>query len=65
MPGSQRSMSEPDRPDVDDPRSSAEQREAELGGSGSLLVRQRKDHALLDELLARLRATDGTERERS
>jgi hemerythrin superfamily protein len=41
-------------------RSIAHQSEAELGGSGSLLVRQRKDHALLEELLSQLRTTAGT-----
>ena len=44
-------------------RSVADQSEAELGGTRSLLVRQRKDHALLDRLLGDLRATAGTQQD--
>jgi hypothetical protein len=45
-------------------RSVADQSEAERGGgSGSLLVRQRKDHALLDRLLGDLRATNSAEQD--
>ncbi len=34
-----------------------------LGGPGSIIVRQRRDHARLHELVARVRATDGAERD--
>jgi hypothetical protein len=42
-------------------RSIADQSEAELGGSGSVLARQRRDHQELDRLMARHRATTGDE----
>jgi hypothetical protein len=42
-------------------RTIADQTEAELGGRGSVLVRQRRDHVDLDHLLARCAATDGDE----
>lgn len=35
----------------------------ELGGAGSVLVRQRTDHQRLDELLRKVRATGGTEQD--
>jgi hemerythrin superfamily protein len=35
----------------------------ELGGAGSVLVRQRRDHERLDELLRRVRATADTEQD--
>jgi hypothetical protein len=41
----------------------AQQSVEQLGGEGSVLVRQRRDHARLDELLRRVRATAGTEQE--
>jgi hypothetical protein len=40
-------------------RSVADQSVQELGGEGSLLVRQRKDHALLHDLLGEVRRTRG------
>jgi hemerythrin superfamily protein len=42
-------------------RTIADQDEAELGGRGSVLVRQRRDHVDLDHLLDRCAATDGDE----
>ena len=45
------------------PRSLAQQTVDELGGEGSLLVRQRRDHAELDRLLDRLAETSGTEQD--
>jgi hypothetical protein len=42
-------------------RSIADQSEAELGGPGSVLVRQRRDHEELDRLMARHRTTTGDE----
>ncbi len=44
-------------------RSIAEQTEDELGGPGSLLVRQRRDHTELDRLLDRLPRTSGREQD--
>ncbi len=44
-------------------RSLAEQTVDELGGSGSVLARQRRDHVDLDHLLTRLRATSGAEQD--
>ncbi len=35
----------------------------ELGGAGSVLVRQRRDHERLDELLRRVRPTADTEQD--
>jgi hemerythrin superfamily protein len=46
------------------PRSIADQTVEELGGSGSVLVRQRNDHVELDRLLTELDGTTGTEQER-
>lgn len=40
-------------------RSVAEQSDAELGGPGSVLVRQRRDHEELDRLIRRVEATTG------
>ena len=45
-------------------RSIAEQTVAELGGPGSVLVRQRRDHEELDRLLHELDGTTGREQER-
>ena len=45
------------------PRSIAEQSTDELGGRGSLLVRQRRDHEVLDRLLDRLPGTTGAEQD--
>ncbi|PRY52206.1 hemerythrin superfamily protein [Geodermatophilus tzadiensis] len=45
------------------PRTIAEQTEHELGGPGSVLVRQRKDHEELDHLLHELDATTGRAQE--
>jgi hemerythrin-like domain-containing protein len=45
------------------PRSISAMTEDELGGRGSVLVRQRRDHARLDELLDRVEATRGDERD--
>lgn len=44
-------------------RSLAEQSVDELGGPGSVLARQRRDHVELDELLTRLRTTSGPEQD--
>jgi hemerythrin superfamily protein len=41
----------------------AHQTEEELGGRGSVLARQRRDHEQLDLLLTRLRATTGAEQD--
>jgi hemerythrin superfamily protein len=41
----------------------AEQTVAELGGAGSVLARQRRDHVELDALLRRLQATAGVEQD--
>jgi hypothetical protein len=41
------------------PTSIAHQTDAQLGGSASVFVLQRRDHQKLDELLARLRASSG------
>jgi hypothetical protein len=41
----------------------AHRTEAELGGAGSVLVRQRRDHARLSELAARVRMTSGQEQD--
>ena len=46
------------------PRSIADQTVEELGGGGSVLVRQRNDHVELDRLLRELDGTTGTEQER-
>ncbi|MCW2616973.1 MAG: Hemerythrin cation binding domain protein [Modestobacter sp.] len=46
------------------PRSIADQTIDELGGRGSVLVRQRNDHVELDRLLHELDGTTGTEQER-
>jgi hemerythrin superfamily protein len=46
------------------PRSIADQTVEELGGPGSVLVRQRKEHVELDGLLHELDGTTGTEQER-
>ena len=43
----------------DTARSVTDQTVAELGGNASLLVRQRKDHALLERLVDEVRAADG------
>lgn len=45
------------------PTSIAQQSDAELGGAGSVLARQRRDHAELNHLLRRLRATAGEEQD--
>ncbi|MGY1787647.1 hemerythrin domain-containing protein [Geodermatophilus sp. SYSU D00698] len=45
------------------PRSIADQTEDELGGPGSVLVRQRKDHVELDRLLHELDGTTGRAQE--
>jgi hemerythrin superfamily protein len=45
------------------PRSIAEQTEDELGGPGSVLCRQRRDHAELDRLLHELEGTTGRAQE--
>ncbi len=45
------------------PRSIADQTEAELGGPGSVLTRQRRDHVRLDELLHELDGTTGRAQE--
>jgi hemerythrin superfamily protein len=45
------------------PRSIADQTDDELGGPGSVLVRQRKDHIELDRLLAELDGTTGRAQE--
>ena len=42
-------------------RTIADQTEAELGGRGSVLARQRRDHVALDELLDRCASTTGDE----
>ena len=42
-------------------RTIADQTDAELGGRGSVLARQRRDHVALDELLDRCAATTGDE----
>ena len=42
-------------------RTIADQTDVELGGRGSVLVRQRRDHVDLDHLLERCAATDGDE----
>ena len=44
-------------------RSIADQSEAELGGPGSVLTRQRRDHVRLDELLHELDGSTGREQE--
>jgi hemerythrin superfamily protein len=44
-------------------RSIADQSDAELGGPGSVLVRQRKDHVRLDQLLRELEGTTGRAQE--
>jgi hemerythrin superfamily protein len=44
-------------------RSIADQTEEELGGPGSVLVRQRRDHIDLDRLLRELEGTTGREQE--
>src|SRR3712207_4197131 len=44
-------------------RSIAAQTLDELGGAGSILARQRRDHVQLDRLLLRLEATTGTAQE--
>jgi hemerythrin superfamily protein len=44
-------------------RSLAAQTVAELGGAGSVLARQRRDHVELDALLRRLEATAGAEQD--
>jgi len=44
-------------------RSVADQTVPELGGEGSLLVRQRRDHAVLEELLVEARRTSGAEQD--
>jgi hemerythrin superfamily protein len=46
------------------PRSIADQTAEELGGPGSVFVRQRNDHVELDRLLHELDGTTGTEQER-
>jgi hemerythrin superfamily protein len=46
-------------------RSIADQTVSELGGPGSVLVRQRADHEQLDRLLHELDGTTGTEQERA
>jgi hemerythrin-like domain-containing protein len=47
------------------PRTIEDQTTEELGGSGSVLARQRRDHAEMDRLMDRYRALpDGEERER-
>jgi hemerythrin superfamily protein len=45
------------------PRSLADQTEAELGGPGSVLSRQRRDHVRLDELLHELDGASGRAQE--
>jgi Hemerythrin HHE cation binding domain len=45
------------------PESIAHQTVAELGGSGSILARQRREHERLDVLLTRLNISSGTEQE--
>ena len=45
------------------PRSIADQTDAELGGRGSVLVRQRRDHVALDRLLTELDGTRGAAQE--
>ena len=45
-------------------RSIADQTVTELGGPGSVFVRQREDHEQLDRLLTELEGTTGTEQER-
>jgi hypothetical protein len=44
-------------------RSLADQSEAQLGGKGSVLVLQRRDHVELDGLLRRLVSTTGAEQD--
>jgi hemerythrin superfamily protein len=44
-------------------RSLAQQSVAELGGAGSVLARQRRDHVELDRLLRRLEAASGPEQD--
>ncbi|MGY1740838.1 MULTISPECIES: hemerythrin domain-containing protein [unclassified Blastococcus] len=44
-------------------RSIADQSESDLGGPGSVLTRQRRDHVRLDELLHELDGTTGREQE--
>jgi hypothetical protein len=46
------------------PTSLSDQDEASLGGAASVLVRQKRDHIRLDQLLHRLRATTGAEQDR-
>jgi hypothetical protein len=50
-------------PEQTSPRSISPQSERELGGPGSILVRQRRDHARLDVLLDRIEVTTGDERD--
>ena len=45
------------------PRSIARKSVEELGGPGSIIVRQRRDHERLNELVRRVRATDGDEQD--
>ena len=45
------------------PRSIADQSVDELGGEGSLLVRQRRDHEVLEQLLERVPRTAGDEQD--
>ena len=45
------------------PTSIADQTTAQLGGAGSILARQRRDHVDLDVLLRRLRSTTGQEQD--
>ena len=45
------------------PRSIAGQSVEALGGPGSIIVRQRRDHQRLNELVRRVRATDGAEQD--
>jgi hypothetical protein len=44
-------------------QSLADQTEAELGGTWSVLVRQKRDHVKLDRLLGELQGTEGTAQE--
>lgn len=60
-PGTHRTMPTPD--DIVPLRSLADQTDAELGGPGSVFVRQRRDHERLDVLLRRIDATDGAEQD--
>ncbi|HEX8101497.1 MAG TPA: hemerythrin domain-containing protein [Solirubrobacteraceae bacterium] len=50
-------MSTPHPPSIADAPAEA------LGGAGSIIVRQRRDHERLRELVARVRATDGDEQD--